>query len=48
MAASNWAVRNSTWKYRNGCWLAEKWDSPTREEGREGKREIEREIERAL
>lgn len=29
-AASNWAVRNNTWKYRKGCWLARKWDSPVR------------------
>lgn len=28
MAASNWAVRNNTWKYKNGCWYALKWDSP--------------------
>ena len=35
-AASNWAVRNSTWKYRKGCWLAEKWDSPGGGNGRNG------------
>lgn len=33
-AASNWAVRNKTWKYRKGCCLAKKWDSPVRRQRR--------------